>query len=106
MSETHKQKDHRLEALLRSRQIEPASPDLAERIVLLARQIPQNQTIPLTQWMKRLFSELHLPRPVYVLACTLIFGVVVGFNSPLDTPVDDIDAMHVQSFLYADEDVL
>ena len=106
MSETHNQQEQKLEALLQSRRVEPASPDLVERIVLQARRIPQNQTIPLTQWMKRLFSEFHLPRPVSVFACTLILGIVVGFNSPLDTPADDGDAMHVQSFLYADEDML
>lgn len=106
MSETHNQKEQKLEALLRSRRIDPASPDLAERIVLQARQIPQNQTIPLTQWMMRLFNEFHLPRPMYVFACTLILGIVVGFTSPLNTPTDEVDAVHVQSFLYADEDML
>lgn len=106
MSETQNQKEQKLEALLRSRRIDPASPDLAERIVLQAQQIPQYQTIPFTQWMQQLFSEFHLPRPVYVFACTLILGVVVGFTSPLDTPADDVDAVHVQSFLYVDEDML
>jgi hypothetical protein len=60
--------DQKLDALLRSRRLEPASPDLAERIVRRARSIPQNQTVTLTQWMKRLFAEFHLPRPVYVCA--------------------------------------
>ncbi|MGE0680228.1 MAG: hypothetical protein AB7P69_04870 [Candidatus Binatia bacterium] len=106
MNETHNQQEQKLEALLRARRIEPASPDLVERIVLQAQQIPQKQTIPLRQWIRRLFSEFHLPRPVYVFACTLIFGIVVGFNSPFETPTDETDAMHVQSFLYADEDML
>ena len=64
MSETDNQQEQKLETLLRSRRIEPVSPDLVERIVLQARLLPQNQTIPLTQWIKGLFSEFHLPRPV------------------------------------------
>lgn len=104
MSDTQ---DRKLDAMLQSRRFEPASPDLAARIALQARSVPQNQTITPTQWMKRLFSEFHLPRPVYVFACILIFGFVVGFNSQLDTPTtDDADTVDVQSFLYADEDPL
>jgi len=99
--------DQKLDAMLRSRRFEPASPDLAARIVLQARSTPQNQTITLTQWMKRLFAEFHLPQPVYVCACILIFGFVIGFNSRLETPTtDDADTTDVQSFLYADEDSL
>lgn len=101
MSDIH---DEKLEAMLRSRKFESASPDLAERIVLKAESTPQNQTISVALWTKRLFAEFHLPKPVYVLACTMILGIVLGFNSPLDpTLTDDPDPMDVQSFLYADE---
>jgi hypothetical protein len=99
--------DQKLDALLRSRRVEPASSDLVARIVLQAQSIPQNQTIILTQWMKRLFAEFHLPRPVYVCTCILIFGFVVGFNAQLNPPTtDNGDTIDVQSFLYADEDPL
>jgi hypothetical protein len=95
--------DEKLESMLRSRRFEPAAPDLADRIVLKARQMPQNQKITL----RRLFAEFHLPKPGYVLACTLLLGLVVGFNMPLETtPADDGDTVQVQSFLYADEGVL
>ena len=103
MSDAH---DEKLEEMLRSRRLEPASPDLAERIVLKAQSIPQNQTIPLARWVQQLFAEFHLPKPAYVLACTLILGFVVGFYRPLDTIPDDADNIHVQSFLYADEEPL
>ena len=107
MNDTQKQKDRKLEAMLQSRRCEPASPDLVERIVLKARSIPQNQTITLTQWVRRLFAEFHLPRPAYVLTGALIFGLVVGLNTPLGTTTpDDADPVYVQSFLYADEDPL
>ncbi len=58
--------DEKLDAMLRARRVEPASPDLAQRIILKAQSLPQNQTIPLWQWMRQLFAEFHLPRPAYV----------------------------------------
>ena len=99
--------DEKLEAMLRSRRAEAASPDLAERIILKAQSLPQTQAISLTQWVERLFAEFHVPKPAYVLACTLILGFVLGFNAPLNTSrTDDAEVDPVQSFLYADEDVL
>jgi hypothetical protein len=98
--------DDKLDAMLRSRRLEPASFDLAQRIILKARSLPQNQTIPFWQWMTQLFAEFHLPRPAYVLACTLILGFVVGFNTPLNTNTADLDTDQVQGFLYADEAIL
>ncbi len=97
--------EDKLDALLRSRRIEPSSPDLAQRIILKAQGLPQNQAVSLGQWIRQLFAEFHLPRPAYVIASTLILGVIVGFNTPLDTPGDDSESVYVQS-LYADEDVL
>jgi hypothetical protein len=95
--------DDKLDGLLRSRRIEPSNPDLAERIILRAQGLPQNQTISPGRWIRQLFAEFHLPRPAYVLASTLILGVIVGFNTPVDTPTDNPES--VQSF-YVDEDVL
>lgn len=98
--------DEKLDEMLKSRRLEPAGPDLAQRIILKAQQTRQNQTIPLTEWMKRLFAEFHLPRPAYVIACALILGILVGLYNPLDTATDDADPVYLQSFLYADEEAL
>jgi hypothetical protein len=107
MSNIRDQKEQKLEAMLETRRFEPASPDLAERIIRRARQVPQNQTVPLTLWVRGLFAEFRLPRPAYVLVSTLIFGFVVGFTIPqYTTTADDTDTISVQSFLYADEEVL
>ena len=107
MNNTQDQKEQRLEAMLRSRRFELASLDLAERIIRQAQQVPQNQTVSLTQWVRGLFAEFRLPRPAYVLVSTLIFGFVVGFTLPqYTTTADDTDSISVQSFLYADEDAL
>jgi hypothetical protein len=100
-------RDEKLEAMLRARRLEPARPDLAQRIILKAQSLPQNQTMPLWQSIKQLFADFHLPRPAYGLACTLILGFVVGFNIPLNTTTsDDLDSGQVQGFLYADEAIL
>jgi hypothetical protein len=107
MSNTQDQKEQKLEAMLEARRFEPASPDLAERIIHQAQQIPQNQTVSLTQWVRGLFAEFRLPRPVYVLVSTLIFGFVVGLTVPqYTTTADDTDLIPIQSILYSDESLL
>lgn len=98
--------DEKLESMLRARSIEAASPDLAERIILQARQTPQNAPT-VAQWLRGLFSEFHLPKPAYVLAGTLLMGIVLGLNTPIDkTDKEDGAAASPQSFLYADEAIL
>jgi hypothetical protein len=98
--------DEKLEAMLRSRRIEPASPDLAQRIIMKARQIPRDQPITFGQWLTGLFGEFHLPKPAYVLAATLLIGFIIGFNTPVETTVDDPAVANVQEFLYVDEALL
>jgi hypothetical protein len=100
-------RDEKLDNLLRSRRVEPASPDLAQRIVQMAQQHPQNKRIPLWQWLGELFGEFHLPKPAYVLASALVFGMMIGYNVPQATslPADD-GAATIQSFLSADETLL
>jgi hypothetical protein len=99
--------DEKLDHLLRSRRIEPASPDLAQRIIWRAQQLPQKKSAPLTQWVRNLFGEFHLPKPAYVLASALVLGVVIGMSTPYETniPAEDNSAS-LQSFLSADESLL
>jgi hypothetical protein len=104
MSDTQ---DKKLEAMLQSRVVEPPGTDLAERIIFKAQELPQTQPITLTEWIKRLFGEFHLPQPAYVLACTLMLGLVVGFTAPVETPTPErADAAYVQGFFDADEPIL
>jgi hypothetical protein len=100
-------REEKLNRLLRARRLEPASPDLAQRIILRAQQLPQNQNMPLWQWIRDLFAEFHLPKPAYVLASSLILGMVIGFNAPEETnqSSDDSGAV-IQSFLSGDEALL
>ena len=99
--------DEKLESMLSSRRIEAASPDLAQRIILQARQTPQIESSSLAQWMRGLFSEFHLPKPAYVLAGALLMGIVVGLNTPVETDrTDDLAPVSIQSFFYTDEAML
>lgn len=97
-------RNEKLEQLLRSRGLEAAGPDLAERIIAKARTLPQRKNIPFWQSIKDLCAEFHLPQPAYVVAAALIVGIVLGFSAPEDTTTaGDDDAPMVQGFLSADE---
>jgi hypothetical protein len=89
--------------MLRARQVEPARADLAQRIILKAQSLPQNQTMPVWQWIKQLFAEFHLPKPAYVVVSALVLGIIVGFSTPDRTASKDEESASVQSFLDADE---
>jgi hypothetical protein len=95
--------DEKLDAMLRARKVEPASADLAQRIILKAQSLPQNQTMPLWQWIKQLFAEFHLPKPAYVVVSALVLGIIVGFSTPDRTASKDEELASVQSFLDAEE---
>jgi len=95
--------DEKLDAMLRSRRVESAGRDLAQRITLRSQSLPQNQTLPLIPWLRQLFAEFHLPKPAYVVVSALVLGVIVGFSTPDRTASKDEESASVQSFLYADE---
>ena len=95
--------DEKLDAMLRSRRVESAGRDLAQRIILRSQSLPQNQTLPLIPWLRQLFAEFHLPKPAYVVVSALVLGMIVGFSTPDRTASKDEESASVQSFLYADE---
>ena len=98
--------DEKLENLLRSRRVEPASPDLAQRVILRAQQLPQQKTTPFWQSLGELFTEFHLPQPAYVLAGALLVGLVIGFSAPADQYGFDDSGPYIQTFWSADEALL
>ncbi|HUF40605.1 MAG TPA: hypothetical protein VMR20_01515 [Verrucomicrobiae bacterium] len=96
--------DRKLESMLRRRHVAPASPDLAGRIILKARSLPQTGNISLWQSIRQLFAEFHLPNPGYVLAAALVFGVVVGFSTaPENGQFSDAGVSTAQSYFAGDE---
>ena len=100
-------RDDKLESMLRSRREEPARPDLADRIILRAREIPRRQDISLWRFLRDLCVEFHLPKPAYVLAAALALGMVMGLSTPSDEPSERSgNAASTQGFFTADEDLL
>jgi hypothetical protein len=99
--------DERLEQLLHSRRIEAASPDLAARIILQAKSLPQLQNGSVWQALRQLCAEFHLPKPGYVLASALFLGVVLGFTvTPDNIPSGDENVTTTQNLIYTDEGLL
>jgi len=97
-------RDEKLDAMLRARNVGPASQDLAQRIILKAQRLPQNQTIPLWQSIRQLCAEFHLPKPAYVLASALLLGMVIGFSTSQDNTADNNDDIAgMQNIFSADE---
>lgn len=98
--------DEKLESMLRARPVEPPSPNLAQRIILQARETPQKAPT-VAQWLRGLFREFHLPKPAYVFAGTLVVGIMLGLNTPIErADNEDSGPASVQNFLYADEAIL
>ena len=97
--------DEKIDEMLKARQTQAVSLDLARRIILKAQNTPQIQAFSIGRWIKQTFAELHLPKPAYVLAGTLIMGFVVGLNIPSETATDNADTVQV-SFLDSDEGIL
>jgi hypothetical protein len=102
-------RDEKLDRLLHARRVEPMSGDLAQRIILQAQQTPQNKNFSLWQWLRELCLEFHLPKPAYVLASALVFGLVIGFSTPNGSAINGNDSAadaSVQSVFSTDEALL
>jgi hypothetical protein len=100
-------RDDKLDLMLRSRRVKPASPDLAQRIILKARGVPRVWNISLWQSVGQLFAEFHLPKPGYVLASALIIGMLVGFSTaPDNSSIKEVNSSTAQLYLSGDEDLL
>lgn len=102
-------RNEKLDRLLHARRVEPASSDLAQRIILRAREIPQNPSVSLWQGLRDLCLEFHLPKPAYVLASALVFGLVIGFSTPNGSSINGNDTAadaSVQSVFSTDEALL
>ena len=97
-------RDEKLDAMLRTRKLEPATSDLAQRIILKAQGLPQNRTVSLWQSIKQICAEFHLPKPAYIVASALIIGMVIGYSAPQTSNADnDDDLAGVQNILSIDE---
>jgi len=102
-----KNQDENLDRILRQRRAQPASPDLAGRIILKAQSLPQLENNSLWAAVRQLFVEFHLPKPAYVLAGTLGLGMALGFGTaPENGQSSDAGISTAQSYLAGDEGLL
>ena len=100
-------RDEKLDRMLHSRRIEPASQDLAARIILKAQSLPQVQNMSLWQALRQLFAEFHLPQPGYVLATALVLGMMLGFGTAPDNDLSsDASSVTAQISIAGDEELL
>ena len=93
----------KLEKTLNARKFEPASPFLAQRIIANAKYIYNNSPIGLMAWLRGLFADFMMPRPIYAIAVMLVIGILIGSN--IEVNFND-DNLHSQASLQEDEEML
>jgi hypothetical protein len=82
--------DEKLNQLLKSVKVVPPRSNLAERIIAQAQPLSKNQPEPNTQilsvnkesFIKQILRSLVFPKPAYALACSMLVGVLVGWQNP------------------------
>lgn len=97
--------DEKLNQLLKSVKVVPPRSNLAERIIAQSLPLSENQPDPNTQILnvnkesliKQILRSLVFPKPVYALACSMLVGVLVGWQSP------DVDTHTMQVTSTAEE---
>lgn len=70
-----------------SRDIPAPAADLAERIILTARSIPQRRPVSLWNYVQGAFAECFVPKPAFVLASMLVLGIVFGLGVTAQQPL-------------------
>ncbi len=96
--------DSKFNKLLEQRRSPPGCDYLAQRIINVAARIPQQHRPGLLSWIKQLFADYAVPRPVYLLASILLIGFFTGFWLPSTEPSKPgIYSSELEEFLYEDE---
>jgi hypothetical protein len=76
--------DEKLNLLLNGTQPVPSSPNLAQRIIIEAKVQSKVETQALSEetFLKQFLQSLIFPKPVYALACSMLVGVLLGWQNP------------------------
>ena len=79
-----KSSDDELNQLLNEVKVPPAGSNLAERIIMQARPPSHLQTESVNEggFLKQIVAALAFPKPSYALACSMLIGVLVGWQNP------------------------
>ncbi|MDA0771563.1 MAG: hypothetical protein O3C63_01335 [Cyanobacteria bacterium] len=95
-------KENHLNQILEQRAIEPASPDLAIRII---DSITTKESW--STWYYRtidLFCELAFPKPAYAFSFAVVLGFIIGFNDNL--LFTDYSSIDLGEFIYNQGELL
>jgi hypothetical protein len=101
--------DEKLNQLLNSSLPVPVSSNLAQRIILEAKTQPEFKVTAKFEetFVKQFFRSFIFPKPAYALACSMLMGVLLGWQNPefiFNTlPVADIDNDNDLSSLFLSE---
>jgi hypothetical protein len=96
--------DEKLNQLLNSATLVPPRSNLAERIITQSRYEIQSQSnsqeiaVAKEGFIKQVLRSFIFPKPAYALACSMLVGVLVGWQNP----GFNMDTVQVTS---ADEDL-
>ena len=85
--------DEHLDQLLKTAIPIPPNPNLAERIIAQAATVPVTVSLEShdDSLFKQILRALIIPKPVYVLACSMLLGVLLGWqNTELDMNINPI----------------
>lgn len=77
--------DKELNQLLNSVAVKPASSNLAERIIAQAQPLSHQQSSFQTadeSFIRQILRSLVFPKPAYALACSMLVGILVGWQNP------------------------
>lgn len=56
---------------------------LCSRIIFAAAHRIQHAPLSLREKVLTIFGDVGIPAPVYIIPCTVVFGVILGFSQPL-----------------------
>jgi len=76
--------DDELNQLLNEVKVPPAGSNLAERIIMQAQPSShlQAESVNKDGFLRQFFAALAFPKPGYALACSMLIGVLVGWQNP------------------------
>ena len=80
--------EKQFEEFLLHRRFEPASSNLAERIIARAGEREEYQPKAVLTFLQDVFNSV-LPRPAYALAFILIIGILIGTILPAQAGMED-----------------
>ncbi|MFT6114112.1 MAG: hypothetical protein ACJA10_001050 [Oleispira sp.] len=97
--------DEKLNQLLNSVKSAAPNANLAQRIIVKARSQPDGEVVDMGEetFFKQFFHSFIFPKPVYALACSMLVGILLGWQNPefnaSTIPVTPVDNSFSSLFL-------